>query len=252
MSERFSILLCCYGDHPALARRAVACAEAEPAVRERFDVHVGLNQCGAETVRLMRRLLDERSIDTLIESNVNLNKDPMMRLLLERTRTPYLVWMDDDSYFLPGGVAELARFLDASSPFDVAGHIYYVHRRAGYMQGYEEFLQRRPWFLSLDRIEDRERIFFATGGLWAARAEYLREHRFPDRAMIKRQDDLLLADLVIQTGGRMIGFPETLTDLLRINQAPRRGDGESLEDFQRDPGDGALLAPANGRGAEAP
>ncbi len=229
--KQFSILLCCYGDYPQYSLMAINSILAEPEVQATYEIHVGLNQCGQETTARMRELLDEGRIDTLLEARANLNKDPMMRLLLERTRTPYLVWMDDDSYFLPGGVAEMAQFLATAAPFDIAGHIFYVERKADYMTGYEEFLRGRPWFRTVELIEDQARVFFATGGLWAARADYLREHNFPDRAMLKRQDDLLLADLVIQTGSRLTSFPETLLDQLKINQAPRRGIGEAPEDF---------------------
>ena len=48
----------------------------------------------------------------------------------------------------------------------------------------------RPWYVGAER--EREPVWFATGGLFVARVAWLREHDFPDRAMVKKQDDILL------------------------------------------------------------
>src|SRR4051812_13982140 len=100
MSPEFSVLIGCYGDYPEYSLRAVESVLASER-HERFEVHVGCNRCGATTITRLRELFDEGAIQGLVESRKNINKDPMMRLLVEMARAPYVLWMDDDSHVMP-------------------------------------------------------------------------------------------------------------------------------------------------------
>lgn len=224
-AKQFSVLIGCYGPHFEYSARAVQ-SVLQCADRSSFDVLVGCWACEVRTVSLMRQLLDEGSIDLLIESPGNINKDPMMRLLLDRVTTPYFVWMDDDSHVLPGWDEALDRFIEARHMgFECAGHVYYSHRS----QEYLECLHRRPWWVGADHYMEpghKEIVWFATGGLFLARTEFLRLHNFPDRGMIKKQDDLLLGDLISQHKGRLISFPDEVMKLVRISDGDRCGSGE--------------------------
>ena len=108
-----SILLCLYGNYPDLSLRAVH-SVIDTATDRAFGVYVGMNECCAMTVAGVRKLTDAGFIDGVIESRCNLNKDPMMRLLIEFVDTPFLLWMDDDSYVLPGWKVAFDRFLKTS------------------------------------------------------------------------------------------------------------------------------------------
>jgi hypothetical protein len=226
MKPDISVLIGCYGNFPEYSLRAVE-SVVQRDEREQIEVHVGCNACGARTIARLRELLDAGDIDTLIESRRNLNKDPMMRLLVDLSRAPYVLWMDDDSHLLPGWASPFLEFLGKQKPFDCAGHIFYWHKD----DYYRGFLTRRPWYLDedsyLEPSDHAQRTWFATGGLFLARAQYLRQHNFPDRRMIKGQDDILLGDLISQQHGRLVGFSDEIMQHVRISDGERRGTGAS-------------------------
>jgi hypothetical protein len=117
---------------------------------------------------------------------------------------------------------------EAKENFDVAGHVFYMDRRPDY----QPLVESRPWWRGMDHYTERQKkqVFFATGGCWIARTDFLRQHNFPDRGMVKHYDDVLLGDLVYQTGGRLVDFPESLKRLCKISDGKRRGTGESPQD----------------------
>jgi hypothetical protein len=197
------------------------------------EIHVGCNACSQETLVELRALLDSGQINSLIESRENMNKDPMMRLLIERTRTDHLMWMDDDSHVLPGWERAVRDVLRAHSPFDVAGHVYWCERS----DEYQSFLRQRPWWRGADAYPNddwRQRVWFATGGLWLARTSFLRLHDYPDRGMVKKQDDLLLGDMVGQQNGRLFDFGHHhVMRYVRISDGRRRGSGEGREGWRQ-------------------
>lgn len=221
-----SVLVGCYGNHPEYSIRAVESVINHAADRSAFKVYAGCNACGPETIAAMRKLLDHGGLDALVESPKNINKDPMMRVLIEIATTPYVLWMDDDSHVLPGWDRELLRFLQANHPFDVAGHVFYIRHHSTELR---DFLRTRPWFVSEERVA--EPIWFATGGFFVARTAFLRTHHFPDRAMVKRADDVLLGDLLQQQQGVLkdFGRDRAVMDRIRISDGNRRGGGEGAD-----------------------
>ena len=141
-TKMLSVLVGCYGSFSPYSIRCLQSIVNHCADRQGFDLHVGLNQCCRETVTAARDLLDAGRLDTLIESNVNLNKDPMMRLLVDRAQTPYVLWIDDDTHVLEGWDKAVLEFIRQRHPFEVAGHVHYSHRSGEYLQ----FLHKRPWW----------------------------------------------------------------------------------------------------------
>ncbi|HZL36395.1 MAG TPA: hypothetical protein VFC78_13835, partial [Tepidisphaeraceae bacterium] len=191
---------------------------------------VGCSACGERTLVSVRQRYDEGHIDTLIESKRNINKDPMMRLLVEAAEAPYVLWFDDDTHVEPGWDRLMGEFIRDSEPFDCAGHVFYCHRS----EEYKTFLHKRPWWGGEEAYREpdhRKRVWFATGGLQLIRTEYLRRHNFPDRCMRKRADDLLLGDMISQTGGILVNFPPAIMASIHISDGGRRGDGEGLGDW---------------------
>lgn len=225
-----SVLVGCYGDYPEYSLRCLRSILDRCVDRSAFDLHVGLNQCGPETTRVAREFFDSDKIDSLFESRANINKDPMMRILIERTQTPYILWFDDDSHVLQGWDEPLLKFIQECQPFDAAGHVFFCHRSPEYFR----FLQQRPWWRGEEvylEAADRERVLFPTGGFFLARTAFLRQMNFPDRAMVKHLDDLLLGDCLHQSHGQLINFgdmPEIM-DRVRISDGKRRGTGEGAD-----------------------
>ncbi len=234
--KKLSVLIGCYGDYAHLTLRAVSSVIGEARVKEFCDIHVGANECCETTLRELRKGADAGLIDTLIESRPNINKDPMMRLLIGVTETPYVLWMDDDSWLKPGWAAAFEKFLEGEpapdKPVDVAGAIFVMNR----WDGYADLLRARPWWRGEDRIPEhqKQQAAFPLGGLFLARTAFLRAHNFPDRGMVKRLDDVLLGDLITQAGGHMTPFTPEIWDFITISDAPRRGFGEGEDGFRHD------------------
>jgi hypothetical protein len=222
-----SVLIGCYGDYPHYSLRAVKSVLSE---QRDFDIHIGCNSCSPKTVSALRNFKDDGKIDTLVESSFNINKDPMMRVLLEFVKTEYVLWMDDDSHFTGPWYSELLKFVN-HKPFDCAGHVFFCHKS----NEYKEFLKSRPWFKDDESFSDpthKDIVWFATGGCFLVRTSLLTENGFPDQAMVKKQDDLLLGDLISQKKGRLVQFPQTLMDVVRISDGDRRGTGESSDGWR--------------------
>jgi hypothetical protein len=229
----FSVLICLYGDYPDLSLRAVHSVVDN--ANGRIRLYVGMNACGARTIAQVRVLADAGRLDGVIESRRNINKDPMMRLLIEMVDTPFILWMDDDSHMQPGWQEAFERFLGAwADRMDVAGHVHFCHRSGDY----DEFCRQRPWFLGDNHWLEpghAQRVWFATGGLWLARTSFLRLHDFPDRGMVKKMDDLLLGDLISQQHGRLVSFPDEIMKCIKISDAGaygRRGSGEGADGWR--------------------
>lgn len=224
--KALSVLVGCYGDYPQYSIRAIESLLKNCAKREDFNLYVGCNESAPAILNLFRRYLDRGCIDVLVESQYNINKDPMLRVLLELCTTPYILWLDDDSHVLLHWDMHILDFISKSDPFDVAGHVFYISERS---DEHLAFLRKRPWYVSKER--EAIPIWFATGGFFLARTAFLRNHSFPDRAMIKRADDVLLGELCQQQNGvlRDFGQNRDIMDRIKISDGERRGTGESIE-----------------------
>lgn len=225
--ESLSILINCYGDYPEYSLRAVRSVVNNSRIIP--QLHVGCCDCGSDTIHALRESYDRGEITTLIESSQNINKDPMMRLLIERTQTEYFIWMDDDSHVLAGWDDAFRKFM--SQRFDVAGEICLIQRD----DEYQRFMESRVWYTGIN-FDDKQ-VIFPTGGFWAARTEFVRKHGFPDREMVKKQDDMLLGDLVIQQKATMVMLSQDVLDRIKISDGDRRGTGEGEDGWHANPSD---------------
>ena len=226
-----TVLVGCYGSFPEYSVRCLKSITESPSFASECDVLIGLNACCAETVRAAEAAVESRLAAGLVRSTRNLNKDPMMRLLLELVRTPYVLWLDDDSHFIdPAWPDAVARFVRAEHPFDVAGQLARWGPRRAQDPSYTEFIRSRPWWRTDAYLpaDLREWAPFVVGGLFLARTNYLRLHDFPDRGMTKAMDDVALGELVMQKGGRLIGLPPEVQAMVRISDGHRRGENFDL------------------------
>ena len=62
------------------------------------------------------------------------------------------------------------------------------------------------------------------GGMYIARARFLREHNYPDRSMIIWREDAMLGDLTNQVGGKLLRWPKAVMDQIYHNDGDRRGE----------------------------
>lgn len=216
----YSVLLCCYGDYSHYSIRAINSVLNNK--NRNFEFYVGCNECNVNTIEYVRN--NDKDIDLLVQSNKNINKDPIMRILLEKVNTPYILWLDDDSHFTNENWSEYIKsFIEKNHSFECAGHIFYI----GKSREYKDFLSRRSWYN--EKQNNNNTVNFATGGIFLARTNFLLQNDFPDRKMIKRSDDLLLGDLVKSRGAKLISFDENIMKSIKISDGNRRGTGESKD-----------------------
>lgn len=219
-----------YGDYPRLARRAIGSIRRH-CDRDQYRLVVGANAVGAETRAYLEGLEAEGAIDRLILSDVNLNKCPMMRRMLRDARGEFVWWFDDDSHVTSAdALPERLRVAREAPASEVMwGEVYYFGREGHFSEGTDVagYVRRAPWYRGLT---PPDRWVFATGGSWFMRTSALRALRWPDRGLIKKNDDVLLGEAIRQQGWtvREIG-PRGV----RANTEPRRGDGEDRETMVR-------------------
>jgi hypothetical protein len=218
-------LLCCYGDYQNIVKR---CLDSVIDLSyQNLNIHVGLNECGEDTKNYCRNLLDNNKINTLIDSRINLNKDPMMRKLIDCVNSEYFLWLDDDSYITEKNWDLKINDHITNNRFDVSGFPH-VSNRLNWPYNnpsYYEYLKERPWFKGI--IDPKDEIcYFSIGACWIGRTQYIIYNNYPDKGMYERwhqhRDDMLLGDMIIETQGKwtqMIGWDTTF----KVNKFCRRG-----------------------------
>jgi Flp pilus assembly protein TadD len=225
-SKLITVLIGCYGDFPNYSIRAMESVASGQNLEKYCNVLIGLNDCCRQTADCARQLADKGRVNGLVESKENLNKDPMLRLLLELTRTPYVLWIDDDTHFIDDQWPIVFHdFVRNEHPFDVAGQFAKWGPRRDLDEPYMKFIRARPWWRgNAHHTGDfRDWVPFVRGGLFLARCDFLRLHNFPDRRMIQAMDDVALGELIHQVGGRLLRLSPTILSHARI------GDGFNFD-----------------------
>jgi hypothetical protein len=244
-----TICVLTYGDYPRLVRRTLESIRFHCA-RSAYRLVVGANAPGRETESYLRGLEAEGAIDRLILSRRNLNKNPMMRRMFREVDTEYVWWFDDDSYVTgPDALPErIRRAREAPAREVLWGHVFFFGDERDFSGGADvrTFVRRAPWFRGLEPPSwepggkgeaDFEgkgtgdgRWFFVTGGCWFMRTRAIRDLDWPDRALVKRADDILLGEAVRQQGWE---FRDIGPAGVEINTEPRRGTGEDRATMER-------------------
>jgi hypothetical protein len=222
-----SILLLCYGDHYALAKRAL-----DSIVKHAGDCEliIGLNAVCEET-----RKLALRDGDVVLDSPENLGKPKMMARMMAVATGDLVWWFDDDSY-IGGRDALLWRegHVNLAPENEILwGHVHYFSQWKDFWAGpqieLDRYILAAHWFRGLaypcgvtGYLPDwpRDRWFFVTGGCWIGRRKELLSLPWPDVQFPQRAEDVLLCEAVRQRG---YSFKDIGPAGCVINAAPRRG-----------------------------
>ncbi|HLY09767.1 MAG TPA: glycosyltransferase [Planctomycetota bacterium] len=243
-SPPVTICVLTYGDHSDLARRTLESIR-EHCVRSDYRLVVGANAVGGNTRDYLSGLEDGRAIDRLILSPSNLNKSPMMRKMFQGIDSDFIWWFDDDSYITaPEALPDRLRLARESPAHHVLwGHVFYFGDEGDFSLGTDVtgFVRRATWYRGLEppswapggkgesdfqgKGTGDGRWFFVTGGCWFMRTRAIRALDWPDPRLLKRADDVFLAEAVRQQGWM---FRDIGPAGVKINTEPRRGEGEDL------------------------
>jgi hypothetical protein len=244
-----TICVLTYGDHPALAKRAIESIRFHCA-RSLYRLVVGANAVCPETREYLERLRDEGAIDRLVASDTNLNKCPMMRRMFQGLDGEFVWWFDDDSYVTgPEALPERLRIARSSPEQHVLwGHVFFFGSENDFNYGTDVrgYVRRAPWYRGQEppswerggkgetdfqgRGTGDGRWFFVTGGCWFMRTRAVRALDWPDPGLIKRNDDVFLCEAVRQQGWE---FHDIGPCGAAINTEPRRGGGEDQATMER-------------------
>jgi GT2 family glycosyltransferase len=244
-----TICVLVYGPYAELARRTIDSIRTYCA-RDQYHLVVGANAVGAETRNYLDQLEAEGATDRLIVSESNLNKCPMMVRMFEHIETEFIWWFDDDSYVTdPIALSERLRVARCSPPHHVMwGHVFFFGNETDFSYGTDVvgYVKRAPWFrgkeppswapggkgeFGFDGGSTGDgRWFFPTGGCWFIRTQAIRALGWPDPGLVKRNDDVFLAEAIRQQGWE---FHDIGPCGVAINMEPRRGEGEDKATMER-------------------
>lgn len=252
MLPETTICVLCYGDHTELARKTIE------SIRHNFDrgryrLRIGANAVCDETNAYLEELRAAGEIDLLDISETNINKCPMMRRLFASVETEFIWWFDDDSYVVkPDALSRRLEIARSAPPETVMwGHVFFFgnERDFSYATDVVGFVRRAPWYRGQEppswepggkgeqdfqgKGTGDGRWFFATGGCWFIRTRAVRDLDWPDPRLIKRGDDVFLAEAIRQQGWRCKDIGPCG---VAISTAPRRGDGEDAKTMRKQVG----------------
>lgn len=215
-----TICVLCYGDYPQLAERVLTSLLSNTG-RQDFRLRLGLNAVSATTDQLITKLLPRFEVDLVVQSRVNIYKEPMFRRMIHDRpiATDWTLWFDDDSFvFRKDWLAMLGLESALNPEVDMWGKKCFV--RGG--EKHRRFIRSAAWFRGLDPEPDDRlggcRINFIVGGFWAIRTAWLYRLNWPDPRITHFGEDQMLGEAMRQHGARIGNAYSGVA----IDKAPRR------------------------------
>lgn len=245
--EEVTVVALTYGNHCDLIER---CLESiwRAVPPHTLPCIVGANAASKNTLEYLRKHRRSGAIDALAVSDRNLGKNPMMRRLFDKVQTPLVWWFDDDTFLRRADVLEV--FLNAVNGSDPSvamwGRLAFVRHVTdfGEPEASLNFVRSASWYRGLPppswrpggkgvfRFEGKEsgdgRWFFATGGVWMARMDRLRQIRWPDPRLFRLAEDVMLGEAMRQNRWTVRGID---CGGIAISASERRGSDPDILGF---------------------
>ncbi len=238
-----TICVLTYGPFPQLARRCLESVRAH-CKRDLYQLVVGANAVCAETERYLREWHENRAIDRLILSPVNLHKSRMMRRMFEELATEFVWWFDDDSYVTdPRALGERLGTARAAAPQVVLwGQQCFCTRTSAFWEDGDAlaFVRTASWYRGLpppfwEPGGKGEFDFaglgtgdghwdFVPGGCWFVRTRALRALDWPDPRLVILGDDVFLGEAVRQQGWEIGNIGDAGVETSRAERRWKVGD----------------------------
>lgn len=212
-----SICVLTYSDYPQLARRCID-SILRHCDRDFYRLIVGANAVGTETKKYLEDLHQRGVIDELILSPVNLNKNPMMRLMFQRVHSEFIWWFDDDSSVTSDSALQNRLEMARESGPEVAmwGQVLFCDSEGFCNDDPVAFVRTASWYRGLTPPfpepggkgeldfegtgRGNPQWYFVAGGEWFCRTASIRELDWPDRRLTILGDDVFLGEAVRQQG----------------------------------------------------
>jgi len=216
-TNSFTVSVLLYGDFLWLAHRVLApIREAMRSID--LDLRIGCNSCGAATIAFVEELRQDLARDgvdiTVIKSNENIHKYPMMRWLKDiKPMRPLWMWFDDDSFIVPVNG-------DYSRVFYLASTLLGTHDAVGQIWSYRLggnqhlWVNRQKWCNK--PIQPGKTVKFPQGAWWTVRSDVLSRFDWPSVELERKGGDVMFGELLSQNGLHVFDVGHRF-DLVRIN-----------------------------------
>lgn len=245
----FSVCAIFYGDYPKLASRLLDSLTVSGNVA---DFRFGLNSVSQATKDLVQVWALQKMHKTPVyvyeeSTGANVGKYPLMRTMLKDAYSPaaQIMWFDDDSYVdVSAGLAWWDAVAIASKSKTQLGALHYIIQR----NKQHEVIVQQPWYTK-KIVNSRHRFYFATGGWWVVKTDFLLKWDYPFLALHHNGGDSILGELIRQQGGSLQHYGQGIkchcegcvrrhdpkqTAVVHINvggRAGRRGIGKTGERY---------------------
>lgn len=196
----FTVAALAYGDHPELISRCLDSFENLSGWEMVQEIRLGGNELSRrsrEAIEARADLLCDKATTVLYTAEQHGRKYPMMRRMFFDARwpirTPYVVWLDDDSYFTGRQPYIFHDLMDLMSRGHVAVGVY---SRTHLRDGQDRWIARQPW--AVKPVTPNQLVHFVPGGFWCAEFEFLRRHDYPFPEIRSQGGDYMLGMLAWQ------------------------------------------------------
>jgi ADP-heptose:LPS heptosyltransferase len=236
---KLTVTVLCFGDYSQLARTCLGSIYNSD-MSDRFEIRVFANGCGSDTVNYLRSL----PLRKLIISDTNIFKAAACRQLWhdkdDPITTPYVVWMDDDSFVVdfkwPKLLAEsiITNHPKGARLFGIKFlHDLRIYKQASYDPN--EWFKKAKWYKGRAwsttggiSAANGTIVPFVSGGFLAIANEMIKVANIPDPRLLHNGIDATIGAQVYQTGYEIKDFNR---DKKHIHSSghKRRGWGEPFQ-----------------------
>lgn len=239
LGGRMTVLVLCFGDYPALAKRCLQ-ALLKTTDRRTVEVRVAANQCSEPTLEYLRSL----PLAKLYVHAANRYKYPVLREMLRDPdapiTTPYFTWFDDDTYATnPKWLDRLCESIIHNHP---KGGRLFGERRWHDLSRYRTdahdpkawfaeagWWQKRPLKVHRKSVEaaNGSSVEFVVGAFWAMHHATALACDIPCPRLRHNGGDITIGEAIHQGGFKIVDF-NTPNKLVRVNPERRRGFEEKF------------------------
>lgn len=207
-SESVTVCILLYGSYFELAVRCIDSIR-NAIWHDSVNFVIGMNAVCDETRQYIYELYGTHLRATIVDSETNLRKYPMMRHMFYDAEygalaSDVVMWFDDDSYLHAGGVAQRDDWLDIlceslRTRGDMLGSKY-TRKWQGQQK---EWVRQQRWFNPAVSM-DTGKLSFITGGWWVANSSMLRAADYPWRSLSHNGGDSMFGEMCRHVGYRQV------------------------------------------------
>lgn len=218
-SDLVTVMVGCYGDYFDLHKRCIDSILMQD-ISSNIRILVAFNSVGDSTREYISEMSNTNNIE-VFETDGNIHKLGILKLLFSQVKTKYAWWFDDDSFFTKSDALSKHISIAELSEEDVVlfgQKYYYKHDEMTFDSAKKKYLLKNydwiSWFDSNESICRKDytnfidmsggkKLWFITGGHWLVDMKFINLVQYPPAdCQIPVIDDIIMSHLVWFTGYR--------------------------------------------------